>query len=156
MNFITKTFSINIHILYSNNMLQSSEIIKGKTLSDFIERFGIFSFYCFDPGVSFNKLKKKRKNMYFRVLAFGFTYTGIRTKMVLHKTFVYLLQTRIYIILFYQTFFIEKYTEKEINSNCVCFISKSSQIFLDCVFFIFSLFKNKQILKIFLHILSKC
>lgn len=39
----------------------SSEIKKGKTLSDFIERSGIFSFYCFDPGVSFNKLKEKKK-----------------------------------------------------------------------------------------------
>lgn len=39
--------------------IKSSEIKKGKTLSDFIERSGIFSFYCFDPGVSFNKLKKK-------------------------------------------------------------------------------------------------
>lgn len=58
--------------------IKSSEIKKGKTLSDFIERSGIFSFYCFDPGVSFNKLKKIKENMYFSCVCkyIGFTYVS--------------------------------------------------------------------------------
>lgn len=82
----------------------SSEIKKGKTLSDFIERSGIFSFYCFDPGVSFNKLKKnmyKRRICIFRVFANTldlpmyqrYMYIEEQRWFCIHKkiTFVYLL-----------------------------------------------------------------
>lgn len=65
MNFITKAFSINLYIaLYiyiATTCFKAVKSKKVKLLSDFIERSGIFSFYCFDPGVSFNKLKKKNK-----------------------------------------------------------------------------------------------
>ena len=57
--------------------IKSSEIKKGKTLSDFIERSGIFSFYCFDPGVSFNKLKQKGEYVFFVCLQIHWIYLCI-------------------------------------------------------------------------------